>query len=154
MHVLNPKSSFLRNRLYTVFIGLVLILAVTSCTQPKDVNLVDFVVREMAPGSERGVAYLSIENNSKENLILNYVQSPRIDNIEVHQHLYENGMMKMREVRHLSIDPGQRLSMGPGGYHLMLFGVDKPFKEGESIEFTFEFQNRPAQTVMASVKRL
>lgn len=126
----------------------------SACSKQAEFEVVNLVVRETPPGSDTGVAYLSIQNNMKENLVLNYVHSPRTDVIEVHRHLYEDGLMKMREVKHLSIDPSQRLDFTPGGYHLMLFGIDERFIEGQEFDLTFEFENQPPLIVTATVRRL
>lgn len=142
------------NKLLAGVMCMMFMTVFTGCAPKADFKIEDVVVREMAPGRDVGVAYLSLHNQSKQSLVLNYVHSPRTDRIEVHRHLYEDGLMKMREVKHLAIDPGARLEFAPGGHHLMLFGVDTPFKSGESVEFTFEFENHPPQTVTAEVKRL
>lgn len=142
-------------KIVKVGVALFVILALfVSCSKAPEFEVNNVVIREMAPNKDVGVAYLTIVNNGKENLILNYVHSPRTDTIEVHQHLYENGMMQMRQVKHLNVDPNSALELVPGGYHLMLFGVDTAFKQGETVMFTFEFQNHPAMQVEAVVKRL
>lgn len=143
----------LYNRVFRFWAAL-FVLASLGCSEKSDLRIDNLVVREMPPGSEVGVAYLTIENMSSESLILNYVHSPRTDVIEVHQHLYENGLMQMREVKHLTIDPNTRVEFKPGGYHLMLFGVDSRFEAGQELELTFEFENKAPVTVTAAVRRL
>ena len=139
----------------SVFILLAISAALlVACKDKHGFEISNLIIRETPPGTKRGVAYLSIQNNSDKALVLNYVHSKRTESIEVHRHLYEEGMMKMREVKHLNIDPNQRLDFTPGGYHLMLFGIAERFEEGQEVELTFEFEQHAPKTVVAKVSRL
>lgn len=139
---------------YIVILNVLVWVLMSGCSEKPSIIISQGVIKETPPGRDTGAAYVTIENASKESLVLNYVHSARTDVIEVHQHLYDNGMMKMREVKHLTIDPGTKLEFSPGGYHLMLFGIDAPFEAGQSLELIFEFQNHPPQSTTAVVKRL
>jgi hypothetical protein len=59
--------------------------------------------------------------------------------VEVHQHLHENGRMKMRQVKNFEIDEGQEISFEPAGYHLMLLDLQSPLKAGSELLLTFNF---------------
>ena len=136
-------------------VGLVFFIALglSACQRESNaISIENAVVRATAPGQKVGVAYLSITNNAKKNITLNYVHSSRIATIEIHQHLYEDGMMKMREVPHLDIGPGETVHFKPGGYHLMLFDLEAPLKEGEGLDLNLEFQDHTI-AVQALVKR-
>ncbi len=148
------KNNTLTER-FRAWIWILIPLCLSACADTAPPLIIsDAVIREMAPGRDTGVAYLNIENLSKQTLTLNYVQSERTDTIEVHQHLYEDGVMKMRPLAHLMVAPGEKVVFSPGGFHLMLFGVDAPLKEGETLDLVFEFQNLEPVTVTATVKRL
>ncbi|WP_096085354.1 copper chaperone PCu(A)C [Agaribacterium haliotis] len=111
-------------------------------------------LREMAPGAKNGVAYLTMHNGGAELATLNYVHSPRAEAVEVHRHSHENGVMAMREVKHLRLAPGESLSFRPGGYHLMLLGVEPGLQRGENVELIFEFEQQPAIRLTAEVKHM
>lgn len=143
------SATFLRR----LMLGLV-VLCLFSCSKQVEFEVTDLVIREAPPGAETGVAYLAIRNNSDKSLVLNYVHTPRTSMVEVHRHLYENGLMKMREVRHLTVDPQSTVEFTPGGYHLMLFGADSRFEAGQEVPITFEFENKPPLTMSAQVRRL
>jgi copper(I)-binding protein len=118
-----------------------------------DFTLSNLVIREMPPGKDVGVAYLTLENHSRNALVFNYIHSPRASSIEVHQHVHEDGKMMMREVKHFSVAPNSRIDFVPRGYHLMLFGVTERFEDGEKVELTFEFEDQTPITVLADVKK-
>lgn len=143
------------NRTMKISLQLILIICLLSaCDTPRELLINDVVIKEMPPGRDVAVAYLVIENNTDDEQVLNYVHSPVADRIEVHRHIYDQGVMKMREVKYPSVRKNSSLVFKPGGFHLMLFGVYEQLKEGRSVDITFEFENMPAKTVTATVKRL
>ena len=90
----------------------VLLAACADKSEP-EFALSNLVIREMPPGRDVAVAYLTIENFSKQALTFNYVHSPRTQSIEVHQHVHEDGKMLMREVKHYSVAPMARVDFVP-----------------------------------------
>jgi copper(I)-binding protein len=52
-----------------------------------------------------------------------------------------NGVMTMRPLENgLAIEPGKTVMLAPGGYHLMLFDLNSPLKQGEKVPLTLEFE--------------
>lgn len=103
--------------------------------------VVDYAfVKALPPGQTRAAVYLLLKNKSKTTHTLNYVHTPIAENVEVHRTIYEDGVMRMRQVKHLSINPNEKLVFEPGGYHLMLFGVSEELTVGQTFPLTMEFQ--------------
>ncbi|MOA52013.1 hypothetical protein D3C78_1752350 [compost metagenome] len=48
--------------------------------------------------------------------------------------------MKMQKVEGVDIPAGGTLTLAPGGYHLMLFGLKKPLAADERFPVTLHFQ--------------
>ena len=145
----------MKNVVFAISVALVCFLA--ACEKKSShasFELSNLVIREMPPGRDVAVAYLRLENFSESGLTFNYVHSPRAEAVEVHQHIHEDGKMKMREVKHFTIAPESKVDFVPRGYHLMLFGVTERFVEGENVEMTFEFENQEPLTLIAEVKKL
>lgn len=140
--------------LISVLSALALASGLLACSKKPDFEITNLVIREAPPGRSMTAAYLSIENFSDKSLALNYAHSPAMEEIEIHRHLYEDGQMKMREVKHLVVEPHSRLDFKPGGFHLMLFGIDDSVKAGAMIDVTLEFDGHPPLTLPAEVKRL
>ena len=40
----------------------------------------------------------------------------------------------------MTIDPGKTVKLAPGGYHLMLFDLKSPLKQGDKLPVTLEFE--------------
>ena len=135
---------------------IVLMLAViAACGQRSETVRIDnVVVGEMPPAQQVAVGYLSLHNSGDESWILNGIYCDCAESVEVHRTLYSSGVMSMREVRHLTIDPHTRVNFEPRGMHLMFFGVNERFVAGQMLRLRFEFNDRQPIEVEAEVKRL
>jgi len=108
-------------------------------------------IRGSVPGQKNGAAYLDINNSSAEPLSLIAAQSDRADRIELHTIIREDGVAKMREVQEINIPANDKVTLQPGGYHIMFVGLKQPFKEGEVIPVTLNFSGGGTSTVSFKV---
>ena len=70
--------------------------------------------------------------------------------VEIHEMAMNNGVMTMRPLdKGLPIEPGKTVKFAPGGYHLMLMDLKQPFKQGDKVPVTLEFEK--AGTVALSL---
>ena len=92
----------------------------------------DAYVRAMPPGRSATAAYLSLSNNSDRDCLIIGGSSAVAATLEIHQQLNSDGMMKMRPVAAVTVAAGETLQFRPGGFHLMLLGVDADLVPGES----------------------
>ena len=61
--------------------------------------------------------------------------------VEIHEMAMNNGVMTMRPLdKGLTIEPGKTVKLAPGGYHLMMFDLKGPLKQGEQVPVTLEFE--------------
>jgi copper(I)-binding protein len=52
-----------------------------------------------------------------------------------------NGVMTMRPLdKGLTIEPGQTVKLAPGGYHMMMFDLKAPLKQGDKVPVSLEFE--------------
>ena len=137
-----------------IIICLCCTLLLSACEKPPEFTISNVIIKEMPPGRAMAVAYLRIENFQDTNLVLNYIHTPVAESVAVHRSLYEGGMMKMREVKHLSVNAGNAIVFQPRSFHLMLIGVERQLKDGELVPLTFEFEGFAPRTVVAEVQRL
>ncbi len=107
---------------------------------------------KLPPNKTTAAVYAKFTNNSEVMQRLNYIHSPLAEHVEVHRSAYENGMMQMRQVKRLSLTPGETKSLSPGGFHLMVFGLYDPLEVGDSFEMTFEFETGHVITTQVEVR--
>ena len=59
---------------------------------------------------------------------------------QVHDHIMEDGVMKMTQLIGLEVGAGESIKMKPHGKHLMLFGLKEPLKDGGTFSMRIEFK--------------
>lgn len=96
--------------------------------------------RETPGGAPNGAAYLTITNSAETGDTLLSAETPAADRAELHEHIHEGDVMKMRRVDKLEIKPGSSLEMAPMGYHMMLIGLKAPLKAGDLVRLSLTFQ--------------
>jgi copper(I)-binding protein len=98
-----------------------------------------------------GAAYVSVRNTGITTDQLIGVRTPVAKRAELHTHLMENGIMKMRPLKAIELNPGAPAVMRPGGNHIMLMGLKHKLKRGERFPITLRFAKAGEITVMATV---
>lgn len=96
--------------------------------------------RAMPPTATTGAAYLRIDNNGEAGDRLLAVETPVAEYAELHEHVHVDGLMKMQQATDLAIEAGDSLTLEPGGYHIMLFNLQKPLVAGEKYPLTLRFE--------------
>jgi copper(I)-binding protein len=92
-------------------------------------------------GAKIGGGYLTIENKGSAPDRLIGGSADVADKVQVHEMAMNNGVMTMRPLDNgLVIEPGKIVKLAPGGYHLMLFDLKSPLKQGDKLPVTLEFE--------------
>jgi copper(I)-binding protein len=106
-----------------------------------DLTITQAWSRATPGGAEVAGGYLTIENKGSTADRLIGGSGDVTDRIEVHEMTTSNGVMTMRALdRGLTIEPGQTVKLAPGGYHLMMFDLKSPLKQGDKVPVTLEFE--------------
>src|ERR1700752_641111 len=105
----------------------------------EDIKAGDLVItqawsRATPGGAKIGSGYLTIENKGAAPDRLTGVSADVAGKVEVHEMAMNNGVMTMRPLDGcLTIDPGKTVKLAPGGYHLMMFDLKSPLKQGDKV---------------------
>jgi len=100
-----------------------------------------------------GGAYMTLRNTGAAPDRLIKVASPAAEKAEIHETKIEGGTAMMRAVGALELKPGATVELKPGGLHLMLMGLERPLKEGESLKLVLTFEKAGTIEVEASVEK-
>ncbi|UTH75586.1 copper chaperone PCu(A)C [Chromobacterium sp. IIBBL 290-4] len=104
--------------------------------------------RAMPETSATGGVYLSLENKGKEADKLVSAATPRAETAELHTHINDNGVMRMRKVEGgVELPAGKTVKFAPGSYHVMLMGLKQPLKAGDHFPLTLKFEKAGSVTV-------
>lgn len=99
-----------------------LVLGMTAPALAK-VEAVDGYVRLLPPGSPNTAAFMVLKNDADQPVKLVAAASTMVGRAELHTHLHENGVMKMRQVESIEIPAKGEVTLKPGSLHIMLFEV-------------------------------
>ena len=106
-------------------------------------------------GMQQGGVFLPLTNTDKKDDVLvgASIDKSLVDKVELHTHINENGVMKMREVKGgIPLPAGKTTELKRGSFHIMFFGLKKMFKVGDTFPLTLKFKNNKPQTVTVTVR--
>ena len=101
-----------------------------------------------------GAAFLTILNrgNSEEKLIK--VISKIAKRAELHTHIKDGDIMRMRHVKHISISPNGLTILKPGGSHIMFMGLKQKLIKGDQFSLTLVFEKAGKLHTQVAVKHM
>lgn len=112
-------------------------------------------VRLLPPNSPATGVFVDIANPHDYDLTLIGAESSRAKVVELHTHLNEGGVMKMRKVSEITIPAKGVTSLKPGGYHIMLIGLKNPLVLDEKIQIKLLFkENKKEVTIKPKVQKI
>ena len=105
-----------------------------------------------ASRGKTSAVYFSLvgEGNRSDRLIAAACEIAR--HTEIHTHIEENGVFRMRKVDGVDVPAGRTVEFRPGGYHLMLMGLRKPLEKGELFDLDLVFEKAGKRTARVVVQ--
>ncbi len=105
-----------------------------------------------APNS---AAYVTIMNHSGSADRLVAAKADVSERVELHQHIMEGNVAKMRPVEGgIEVPANGKVELKPGGLHVMLIGLSGKLSEGDSFPMTLVFESGAEQTIEVSVRKI
>ena len=95
------------------------VLAACSADAPP-LTAEDIQLPAPVPGVSIGAGYLTLVNNSDQDIIITKVTSPQLDSVAMHETIIEDGVSRMRGLPQVAIAAGQSVAFERGAKHLML----------------------------------
>ncbi len=103
-------------------------------------------------GATVGVAFMEIKTEPGTADRLLSASSPAAGRVEIHTHIKDGDVMKMRRIDSVDLEPGKSRVLKPSGEHIMMFDLKQPLKEGELIKLTLIFEKAGAIEVEGAVE--
>ena len=118
-----------------------------------NVSVHDAYVRLAPPNAPATGAFMVIKNNGDKDVKVLKADNPVSKVTELHTHLNEGGVMKMRPVPGIDIKPKGEAVLKPGGLHVMMIDLKAQMKEGDVVPITLSFDDGSSKQVDAKVVR-
>jgi copper(I)-binding protein len=96
--------------------------------------------RATPPGVQVAVGYMEIRNNGTQPDRLVAASTPVAKRVEMHITRRDGEVMRMRQVKDFESPARERVTLRPGGSHLMLVDLTQPLKKGERFTMRLRFE--------------
>lgn len=119
--------------------ALLLLPAIAAAQQPQGVTVSAPWTRAAGQGGT-GAGYLTLRNPGTAADRLVSARAGIARTVELHTHINDNGVMRMRPVPSIEVPAGGEVQLRPGGLHIMLIGLQSPLRQGERVPLTLVFE--------------
>jgi len=125
-----------------------------AATAAQTIEVEDPFVRMVPPGAPATAAFMVIQNTSDQDHTLVSAKAQVNEITELHTHIHDNGVMRMREVSKIELPANQATALKPGGLHIMLIDLKAPIEKGQIIPIELNFADGSSKTIEAVGKPL
>ena len=126
------------------------LLTLAGCASTPAIEISDTWVKssEMSMVGGMTAVYGTITNNSNQDVVLVGGQTDVTDRVEIHEMAMSGGEMVMQQIEGgLVIPAGEKVTLEPGGNHMMLMDLSKAVIAGETISVTFDLEGADDVTI-------
>lgn len=117
------------------------------------VEVSDAWARATPPGAANGAVFFTLHNRGAEADRLRKASSPASKLVELHNHVMDGGVARMRQVPEVAVPAGGSAALQPGGLHVMLIGLQQPLRDGEAIDLVLHFDKAGERKLRVPVHR-
>jgi copper(I)-binding protein len=111
--------------------------------------------RATPPGGKVGGAFVTLVNIGDAPDRLVSAASPAAGRVELHTHIKDGDVMRMRQVEGgIPLPPGDTVKLQPGGFHIMLLGLTQGLAAGSSFPLTLTFEKAGSVQVDVPVQAM
>ncbi len=140
------------SKLRILFTAPLLVLSLSS--HAADIAVHHAYLNAPPPVAKVTAGYFVLHNNTPSELTVERFTSPVADNVELHKTSHENGQMKMRKMKTLTIGSNSTAELRPGGMHLMFMKLNKTLSPGDNVPIVLHFTNGTQFSISANVRDL
>ena len=129
-------------KVMTRFLTVFLLIASMSAfaAESETIQITEPWARESPPTMTNGAVYMTLTNTGPEADRLLGGSGEVAETIELHTHIMENNVAKMRKVETIEIAADQPTVLQPGGLHIMLIGLKHPLTAGQTFPLMLRFE--------------
>ncbi|WIV50132.1 copper chaperone PCu(A)C [Marivivens sp. LCG002] len=126
----------------TFFAAVAAALFATAASAESIIEIVDPYVLSAGMNAKSGAAFFTIRNTGDTDDRLIDAKSDAAARVELHTHIMEDGIAKMRQVEDgFPIPAGSEHLLMRGADHVMFMGLNEPFVDGKMVAVTLVFES-------------
>jgi hypothetical protein len=118
----------------------------------KSVKVTEPWARAAGRMAHAAVAYLTLENSGDTADKLVAASTPAAGQVVLHMHIKDGDVMRMRPVQSIEVGPHAKVTLKPGGLHLMLLDLKGPLAQGSTFPLTLRFEKAGEVKVEVAVQ--
>jgi copper(I)-binding protein len=126
-------------------------LAVAQNASVGSIKIEHAYTRATAPGQQVAGGFLKIENKGAADQLV-AASSPVAGEVQLHEMAMEGNVMKMRQVKDISVPANSEVELKPGGLHIMFMNIKAPLAAGETVPVKLKFAKAGEVEVKMPVK--
>lgn len=136
-----------------VLLSLFLLSFTTQADVAMNVNVEQSYVRSAIQQQRNSAAFMNVTNLGGQGAIV-YAKSPVAKIVELHTHINDNGVMRMRKIEQIDLPSDKVIKLQPGGLHIMLLGLTRDLKPGDQVDVTLGFDDGSEQVLLVPVQNM
>lgn len=123
----------------------------TSVAFAADVSIEQPFARATPPGQPNSAAFMQLSNKGEATALV-AAHSSVANVVELHTHIHDEGVMRMRKIEQIELPAGATTLLEPGGLHVMLIDLKQPLQDGSRIDLTLEYADGSVQQIEVPVQ--
>ncbi len=120
----------------------------------ENISVSEPYARAVPPGQPNSAVFMKLKNTGDADRALVNAQSPVAKVVELHTHIKDKGVMKMRRVEKIAVPAKTEVILKPGGLHVMLIDLKQDLKPGDTVPVTLLFDDGGNKDIQAPVRKL
>ncbi|MGO2507500.1 copper chaperone PCu(A)C [Vibrio hibernica] len=110
--------------------------------------------RATPPNAVNSAIFMTIENHQDHERNLISVSTNIAEKAELHTVEKSGDVMKMRQVKSITLPAHGQVELKPGSFHIMLLNVKQPLVEGQTIPVTLTYANGDTENITVPVQKI
>jgi periplasmic copper chaperone A len=128
------------------------LVAISQMARADSLRIEGAYARATIGMAKTGAVYLTVVNDGNSPERLRGATTAVAEHAQLHLHAMKGDVMTMAHVECLIIPAGGRITMAPGGLHIMLAGLASPLNEGQQFPLHLSFDGAGDTVVDVAVK--
>jgi len=136
-----------------IALSLLLIASPLMADVASSLQIEEQFARSAQQQQRNSAVFMQITNQGDDAAMVN-ARSDAADIVELHTHINDNGVMRMRKTDKIDLPSGKKVMLKPGGLHVMFIGLKRDLNVGDKVDVTLEFSDGSSKSITAPIHKV